>query len=358
MAALPNGFVASSTTSIDEDISEALRHAPPAVDDALRVLLGRGLDRLPLPGGGATLQRWQVLERVARHDLSLAKLYESHVDALAILCEIDGRPRPDPGLIHAVWASEARVDPIAVRRTGIVADRDEQRSTRVVVDGRKSWCSGADLVDIALMTAVDADGARVLVELRLDADGLSIDRSRWHAVGMNRSGSFDVLCNGVHARLVGPNGGYLDRPGFWHGGAGVAACWYGAAAAIGTRVRDLQRQRDDLHALAHLGAIDAALACGAALLRETAAAIDTAPARDAMRIVLRARGAIADLCEEVIHHAVRAVGPGPLCNEADLAQRIADLPIFIRQSRAEHDRVAQSRALLADADERDIGWTL
>jgi hypothetical protein len=78
-----------------------------------------------------------------------------------------------------------------------------------------------------------------------------------------------------------------------------------------------------------------------------------------MRIALRARGAIADLCESVIHHAMQAVGPGPLCNEADLAQRVADLPIFIRQSRAGHDLVAQARRLLADEPEmHDVGWAL
>jgi hypothetical protein len=78
-----------------------------------------------------------------------------------------------------------------------------------------------------------------------------------------------------------------------------------------------------------------------------------------MRTALRVRGAISDVSERVIHHAMRAIGPGPLCNEADLARRVADLPIFIRQSRAEHDQVAQARAILADEREmRDAGWAL
>ena len=176
---------------------------------------------------------------------------------------------------------------------------------------------------------------------------------------MAGSGSFDVVCDAVPARLVGPVDGYLHRPGFWHGGAGVAACWHGAAAAIGSRVRDLQAGRDDVHALAHLGAIDAALASSAALLRECARTIDEHPGRDAMRIVLRVRGAVADMTDVVIREARRALGPGPFCNEADLAQRVADLPVFVAQSRAEHDRVAQSRALLADGHEMATpGWAL
>ncbi len=333
-----------------------LRAEASADGTALRPTLDRiiaaGLDRLPLPGHGQTLTRWRTLERVARHDLALVKLYESHVDALAILAEIDRATPSTRGALYAVWASESRDRPIVIRPAGLA-------DGRVIVDGRKAWCSGAAVVDRGLMTATDADGRRQLVEINLAAPGIRIERDGWQAVGMAGSGSFDVVCDGVPVRLVGPVDGYLRRPGFWHGGAGVAACWHGAAAAIGTRVRDLQVGRDDVHALAHLGAIDAALASTAALLRECAQCIDDHPGSDAMRLALRVRGAVADMTDVVIREARRAIGPGPFCNEAALAHRVADLPVFVAQSRAEHDRVAQSRALLANAPElASPGWTL
>ena len=323
------------------------------LEPTLRALLDAGFDHVPLPGHGDTLTRWRTLEHVARHDLALVKCYESHVDALAILWEV-AHEKPEVGAVYAVWASEARVDPITIRGAVPRGSNDDVR-----IDGRKAWCSGAGLVDVALMTAVDAAGGRRLVEVRLDAPGLTIDASRWHAVGMRDSGSFDVVCIDVPARLVGDVGAYLDRPGFWQGGAGVAACWYGAAAAIGTRMRDLQIGRDDVHALAHLGAIDERLAAAGALLRECAAAIDDAPSASAMRPALRVRGAVAATAESVIEHASHALGPGPLCNDPRLARHVADLPVFIRQSRAEHDRVALGRALLADDDAMSrSGWTL
>ncbi|MEO8937787.1 MAG: acyl-CoA dehydrogenase family protein [Burkholderiaceae bacterium] len=340
------------TDGVEQRIAMRLRDADVGapVAEVMRDLMAAGLDHIPLPGHGATLKRWQALERVARHDLGLVKLYEGHTDALAILQEIDVHPPSSAATLRAVWASEARAEPMTIRSV---------EGTRAIIGGRKSWCSGARVVDEGLMTAVDPTGKRWLVAVKLSAAGITIDETRWNAVGMRGSASFDVVCDGVDARVVGASGAYLERRGFWHGGAGIAACWFGAAASIGARVRDLQRGRDDVHALAHLGAIDATLASGAALLREAAAAIDLAPGRDAMRIALRARGAVSDVCEGVIHHAMRAIGAGPLCNEADLAQRVADLPIFIRQSRAEHDQVAQARALLADEREmRDVGWAL
>ena len=43
---------------------------------------------LPLPGTGRTGERWQALAATATEDLALAKLAESHFDALAILAEL------------------------------------------------------------------------------------------------------------------------------------------------------------------------------------------------------------------------------------------------------------------------------
>lgn len=63
------------------------RHGLP-VPLQMQVLLSAGFADLPAPGQGATLQRWQMLAEVAAADLSLAKLFEGHTDALAILHEL------------------------------------------------------------------------------------------------------------------------------------------------------------------------------------------------------------------------------------------------------------------------------
>jgi hypothetical protein len=65
------------------------RTVPCATSDELgtllRELVSVGLDKLPMPGDGHTLERWRTLAAVAACDLGLAKLYEGHTDALAIL---------------------------------------------------------------------------------------------------------------------------------------------------------------------------------------------------------------------------------------------------------------------------------
>ena len=175
-------------------------------DRRFRDLIDAGLDRLPQPGHGATLQRWQALERVARHDLALVKLYEGHTDALAILRELEPSRLPARGCAYAVWASEARVDPI---RSGRPAP-PRIAAGDVRIDGRKSWCSGASVVDAALMTAADANGERrtgrgatCRPPASRSTPPLAGGRHARHGQLRRR------LRRRARARLVGPVDGYL-----------------------------------------------------------------------------------------------------------------------------------------------------
>ena len=56
---------------------------PVALGTMLAELIDYGFHRLPVPGRGRTLERWQSLAPVAACDLGLAKLFEGHTDALA-----------------------------------------------------------------------------------------------------------------------------------------------------------------------------------------------------------------------------------------------------------------------------------
>lgn len=73
---------------------------------ALRDLQAAGLDQLPLPGGGQTLRRWQVLAEVAAHDVALVKIVEGHTDALAVLHELGAPELHRPGRTWGLWAAE------------------------------------------------------------------------------------------------------------------------------------------------------------------------------------------------------------------------------------------------------------
>lgn len=309
---------------------------PASLGEALRTLVDSGYDRapvMPLPAHGQTLARWRVLAAVAARDLGLVKLFEGHTDALAILAELRGPVAP-AGSRWGVWAAEppdARVQAISA---GIRSNSIEH--SRLNLTGVKAWCSGAGTVSHALVTTW-LENEPVLAAVAMDHPSISIDTSAWQAVGMQSTASADVTFDKTPATLVGTAHAYVRRPGFWHGGAGVAACWYGAVAQIGRTLGAACAQRVDPHRLAHLGAVDVSLEAAAAVLRETAAYIDANPFADAQREVMRARLVVEEAATAVMTHVTRTLGAGPLCRDARFARALADLPVFLRQSHAERD---------------------
>jgi alkylation response protein AidB-like acyl-CoA dehydrogenase len=213
---------------------------------------------LPLPGSGRTRERWAALADLAEEDLSLARLAEGHVDALAILAELGaaelgaaepGTASPSAMSRWGVWAAQPPGPGLAASQAG--ADGGWR------LDGIKRYCSGARSCTNALVTATALDGNQLFAVSTRDLVPVP---GSWPATGMAGSDTLDVRFSGIAAEPVGGPGGYIDRPGFAHGGAGVAACWYGGARGVGRTLLVAAARRDvGPHALAHLGAVDIAL---------------------------------------------------------------------------------------------------
>lgn len=307
----------------------------------LEQLVRQGLDQLPLPGHGHTLQRWQALCVVAEHDLSLAKLFEGHTDALAVMAELTPFETPVAGATWGMWAAEAPDASVEVQ-TAV--------SGSVHLGGTKRWCSGADGLSHGLLTAWWPDNrGPQLMKVCMDQPGVQTSRAGWHAVGMAASASVDVAFDNAVGEPVGPAGAYLDRPGFWHGSAGIAACWHGGAVALASVLQRalVQAPPSGRHVfrLAALGKVGVALQSSAALLRETARWIDDHPSEDSRAMALRVRLATEASATLVLDEVGRALGATPFCRDASFARMAADLPVFLRQSHAERDFAALGEQL-------------
>ncbi len=320
--------------------------------EVLKRLVNEGLDRLPYPASGATLHRWRGLASVAATDLSLCKLYEGHTDALAIMAEVDrveeaARFAMPADSTWGMWAAEPPDAKVQINsRTG---------TQDVRLDGRKAWCSGAAQLSHALITCWDEEGQQQLVAVALHQPGVEIAKQGWHAVGMAATASVDVNFEQARGHCIGPPGAYLRRPGFWHGGAGIAACWFGAAQALAEALRAHCRRHDEPHALAHLGALDTALGTAADSLRAGAQWLDANPFADAERLVRRLRSGCEYAAAQALEHVGRAMGAGPYCRDEKFAQLLADLPVYLRQSHAERDLAAQGERV---ADEPEGSWMI
>ncbi len=297
---------------------------------------------LPLPGQGRTWERWTAFAQFAGQDLCLARLAEGHADAVAILAELGAGP-PPASTRWGVWAAQPPGPRLTARQV-----RDGWR-----LDGVKQYCSGAHWCTDAVVTATAPDGYRLFA---VSTQTLSPVPGTWPATGMAASDTPDVRFAGVPAVPVGPPGAYTGRPGFAHGGAGVAACWYGGARAIGRTLLTAAAERDvGPHALAHLGAIDIALCRARAALEEAAGEIDADPGDlkgGARRRTLRVRALVEAAATDVINRVGRALGAAPLCHDEAHSRRVADLTVYLRQHHAERN-LAELGTLVA---ERGTAW--
>jgi alkylation response protein AidB-like acyl-CoA dehydrogenase len=296
----------------------------------VRRWLNSGRLDLPLPGSGRTAERWQSLAELAENDIVAGRLAEAHVDAVAILAELGGdAPRADE--LWAVWAAESADAALTATIRG----------DSVLLSGTKPWCSGAGLCTHTLVTARLEDGKRGLFAVSLTEPAVRPLPSTWRNQGMAESDTRSVQFTGAAAVSVGNPGDYLNRPGFWHGAIGVSACWLGGARAVAAPLyARAGRDTVDAHTLAHLGAVDAALAAAEAILALAAARIDDDPFNEsgtAELLARRTRAVVEHAVDETLVRTGRALGPGPLVQDGAHARRVADLTVYVRQSHAERD---------------------
>jgi hypothetical protein len=285
-------------------------------------------EELPLPGGGATPLRHRRLMEIGRENLTLARLAEAHWDAIAILAEA-GR-RAEPNQLYGVWASEKPGEALELRSS----------ASGLTVRGSKMFCSGANLVDRALVTVGIPKNLLVEIDLRRNVANIRFDGTGWKTTAFGATHTSQASFEGavVNATdIIGEPGWYVARPGFWHGACGPAACW--AGGALGLLDFALEQRRADSHTLAHLGAIHAACWGLQSYLERAGREIDENPADDSNAQIraLSVRHLVEQACTDVLRRIPRAFGPFPLAFDEEVVLRYQELDLFLRQSHAERD---------------------
>ena len=317
----------------------------PPVAVRLRELLDTGALEVPLPGSGQTWRRFETLMAMSREDVALGRLAEAHLDAVAILREAGGTGANDRRLL-GVWAADFDGSRIEARRT-----RDGW-----VLRGQRAWCSGAGLLDGALVTA-SSDGASRLFVVDLAAPGVQPDASTWATPALADTTTWTVRFDDVEvpaSDAIGPPGFYTDRPGFWHGSVGVAAVWAGGAEGLAENLVRATHAHDPV-ALTHVGAVHAASWNLRATLKVAATEIDDDPGdqhRTGLVRALTVRHLVERTIVGLIDRCGRALGASPLALDAGHARRVADLSLYIRQHHADHDLALIGREVLRRGPDR------
>lgn len=301
----------------------------------------QGRAEFPLPGSGKTIRRWRGFMELGREDLPAARLVEAHADATAICAELELEHTPDRDSLWGVWAAEPPRPVLkATRHSGVWR-----------LSGTKAWCSAAGFATHALVTANDQGRPR-LFSVDLKQAGVTVGEAGWASTGMAETETAPMHFDEVSADPAGSPTSYLDRAGFWHGGIGVACCWWGGAQGLIDAFCDKARHRDNPHALAHLGACLAWNEIITGGLNSAAQELDATPEDlpAARRRAFALRSMVERGCAEVIRRFGKALGASPFAQDQQAAQRVQDLGIYIRQSHGEADDAQLARFFLFEED--------
>jgi alkylation response protein AidB-like acyl-CoA dehydrogenase len=319
--------------------------------EAFTLLAGCGFLTLPLSRelGGIGLGRdagtagalTELLAIVGWGDLSLARVYEGHLNALLLIQQFGDADQiqraagdAERGLVFGVWNTEG-ADGLRITLNG----------NGLRLDGGKTFASGAGSIKRPLVTARDDAGGWQLILLEMERVPSSVDGGSWKTFGMRGSHSFAIDLSGAHIeswQLIGQDGDYYRQPWFSGGAIRFCAAQLGGAAALLDLARDeltararagdpLQRER--------IGTMSSALASGFAMLETVAALADRSqfgggPCTDDDRLLAYVgltRTTVERVCLEIIETVEQSLGASSLMTTHPAARIGADLRLYLRQ---------------------------
>ncbi len=352
IADTPGGHDSITLTTALEQIAVCaadLDAHPRFPTENIESLKAAGITQLAADRDRATLASEIALVRsVASVDASSARILDGHfngVERVALsapgeLRERELREVAQGNLLLGVWGA----DPVGGE--GIPARIERAADGTLLLQGAKTFCSGAGGVQRALVVANDWDGARrvAYVDAR---QGLEIDRGWYRASGLRSSESHLVHFHDTPVlAILGGADELLREPYISRDGVRTAATWAGLADCIlASAVAALHPDRADdlrLHALGRMrvarGTIDRWLAHAGEHLHDGT----EAPGE----LAGECRVAVADAARLIAGEAARACGARELATGGVLDRARRDLDLFLLQHRLEPKLVQLGRATL------------
>ncbi len=336
-----------------DDLAARWRAQPPAEDfPAARIddLRGAGLlaaFRTVAPGEETT-RFARALRRIGGADLSVGRLYEGHVNAAQLVHAYgDAAQRAAlvrdlaAGCLMGVWNTEPPPGMTVTRTTA-----------GALLNGAKTFASGAGRLDRVLITARDEGGAKQMILADVADERQRADNSRWTVRGMRGtvSGRFDFTGMTVAAAaLIGAPGDYEREPRFSAGAWRFAAVQLGAVEALVRLLRDhlvaTGKGDDPVQRLRFGGCVSATRSAGVWV--ERAAQLAQGQADEAIPFVLMTRGIVEEAGLAVMEAAARGVGTASFVDGDPIDRITRDLGLYLRQPVPDQARDRAAAAWLA-----------
>jgi alkylation response protein AidB-like acyl-CoA dehydrogenase len=305
-------------------------------DDLSRVAYSdaRGV---PLDGRAAEMA---ALQAAGYREPSLGRIYEGHVNGAQLVarCGTDAqRERLErdlaDGHVFGVWNTQDE--------NGV---RIAHAGDGYVLRGAKTWASGAGSITRALITAAWPDGTLQMCVVPMDRVRVTIDRSAWEPMGMERSDSFRVDFDSVKLSsddLIGKPGAYEEQPWFFGGALRFLAVHTGIMERLQNETMTylIERNRDaDVFQRIRAAQIMVAVQTSRLWLNAGATSWmrfdgDPSPsnAQAILEVVDMARVVIERAALDLIELVVRSVGARGLLEPLPFGRLVRDLQMYLRQ---------------------------
>ena len=303
------------------------------------VLPGETLDfKTPNMHGLLTL-----LKAIGKANLSVGRIYEGHINTLYLIhlyADEEQRENWYEGVLKqdhlfGVWNTQAQ--------NGI---QFTAGSNGFIIEGSKTFCSGAGLVDRALITGNIDSGDRkgwqmTIIDMSKIADE-RIDRKSWNPLGMKASASYTIDFSGyvsTAADFISTPGIYLTQPYFSGGAIRFAAVQLGGAEAIAEHtinyLKSLERTDDPIQRL-RISNMMTQLVSGRIWLSEAAKNYDRWSdtegfEHDLIAFANMTRTMIEDICLRIMDESNKCVGARGLMPPYQLERIFRDLTFYLRQ---------------------------
>ncbi len=175
---------------------------------------------------------FELLFKIGGSDLSVGRIVEGHINALLLIFKYGNAEQinkyftlAESGNLFGVWNTERPFEKLKVN-----IENEE-----VILNGSKSFCSGALHIDFPIITAHTTGGLQMLILDTKRTSGLVEDWSLWNPIGMKASTSCRFELNGIKmckTDLLGNANDYYLNPIFSWGAVRFSTVQLGGAQKI------------------------------------------------------------------------------------------------------------------------------
>ncbi len=306
---------------------------------------------------GDIYTHWMITKALANADLSLARCWEGHANAMLLIDNIanaEQKSRWFNGVLQQrqIWSAWSG-EPQHKKPGKSIGTKLETADGGYLINGSKVFATSASAADWAILLvntrgpggarhAAHSPGSVLMLACDLSDPSVTFDDSWWDPIGMKGSVSYRVDFNNTfipNENLIGKPGQFMTEEWQTRFTPQYATTFLGAAEAAYTFTEEYvksQAKEQDPYIQHRFGKMALNLETGNLWLRHVARLWESGQDEAAKLAGNKARYLIEQLAMDTVTHAVHACGARSMIKPSRLELIYRDLSFYIRHDNDDH----------------------